>query len=221
MSMVISVFFFNDTATTEIYTLSLHDALPISRFWLEDGKDAKVIFLDSEGFFIWEHRIWMDKKPTYITCVRESTDCLVCADGIHILNSADRPQFVGYWTIIDTRTYESKGKTYKNEKRLLRVTGDSIRILEDFKAKQKDLTGLAVAIKRLGERSSAAGNHFDKIRKVDIKKKLGKEAAPFEYKKILAPLSEEDILEMGLGRPVSGSDADLGDVDVSIAEDIL
>src|SRR2546428_5256428 len=27
----ISFFFFNDTATTEIYTLSLHDALPISR----------------------------------------------------------------------------------------------------------------------------------------------------------------------------------------------
>src|SRR2546429_993456 len=27
-------FFFNDTATTEIYTLSLHDALPISRLRL-------------------------------------------------------------------------------------------------------------------------------------------------------------------------------------------
>src|SRR3712207_7815807 len=27
--MMSSVFFFNDTATTEIYTLSLHDALPI------------------------------------------------------------------------------------------------------------------------------------------------------------------------------------------------
>src|SRR2546429_5841858 len=26
-------FFFNDTATTEIYTLSLHDALPISLLW--------------------------------------------------------------------------------------------------------------------------------------------------------------------------------------------
>src|ERR1043166_6927124 len=26
-----AVFFFNDTATTEIYTLSLHDALPISK----------------------------------------------------------------------------------------------------------------------------------------------------------------------------------------------
>src|SRR5215203_4562536 len=29
--MNLSLFFFNDTATTEIYTLSLHDALPISQ----------------------------------------------------------------------------------------------------------------------------------------------------------------------------------------------
>src|SRR2546422_7190033 len=29
-SKVLFFFFFNDTATTEIYTLSLHDALPIS-----------------------------------------------------------------------------------------------------------------------------------------------------------------------------------------------
>src|SRR3712207_8141321 len=32
--MVSSFFFFNDTATTEIYTLSLHDALPILFRWL-------------------------------------------------------------------------------------------------------------------------------------------------------------------------------------------
>src|SRR3712207_8897491 len=30
MCVVVILFFFNDTATTEIYTLSLHDALPIS-----------------------------------------------------------------------------------------------------------------------------------------------------------------------------------------------
>src|SRR3712207_7514037 len=33
-------FFFNDTATTEIYTLSLHDALPIS---LKEAMDAQGI----------------------------------------------------------------------------------------------------------------------------------------------------------------------------------
>src|SRR3712207_8565749 len=32
MSILVVFFFFNDTATTEIYTLSLHDALPISNF---------------------------------------------------------------------------------------------------------------------------------------------------------------------------------------------
>jgi len=34
LALIISFFFFNDTATTEIYTLSLHDALPISWRWL-------------------------------------------------------------------------------------------------------------------------------------------------------------------------------------------
>ena len=33
-------FFFNDTATTEIYTLSLHDALPIWGFFGEIGMDS-------------------------------------------------------------------------------------------------------------------------------------------------------------------------------------
>src|SRR3712207_9150956 len=41
------IFFFNDTATTEIYTLSLHDALPISTAALHaafgDGRSATSI----------------------------------------------------------------------------------------------------------------------------------------------------------------------------------
>src|SRR3712207_7471559 len=35
-------FFFNDTATTEIYTLSLHDALPIS-VEREHGRDRELL----------------------------------------------------------------------------------------------------------------------------------------------------------------------------------
>src|SRR5438067_3269607 len=31
-TLLLGLFFFNDTATTEIYTLSLHDALPIFRY---------------------------------------------------------------------------------------------------------------------------------------------------------------------------------------------
>src|SRR5574344_2890214 len=38
-------FFFNDTATTEIYTLSLHDALPISA--RDDYQGSLGVFLDA------------------------------------------------------------------------------------------------------------------------------------------------------------------------------
>src|SRR2546427_1558884 len=38
-TVIVSFFFFNDTATTEIYTLSLHDALPIFAQRLPAGLD--------------------------------------------------------------------------------------------------------------------------------------------------------------------------------------
>src|SRR5688572_33250120 len=47
--MCITIFFFNDTATTEIYTLSLHDALPISQSARaqvrRDSREAQRVFV--------------------------------------------------------------------------------------------------------------------------------------------------------------------------------
>src|SRR2546430_13721677 len=42
-------FFFNDTATTEIYTLSLHDALPILTLFSAAGGFAGVLFVIPSG----------------------------------------------------------------------------------------------------------------------------------------------------------------------------
>src|SRR5262252_11201796 len=42
-------FFFNDTATTEIYTLSLHDALPISQDHHERDDDGVYGLTDDGG----------------------------------------------------------------------------------------------------------------------------------------------------------------------------
>src|SRR3712207_7848814 len=39
--MYLCFFFFNDTATTEIYTLSLHDALPI---WFPKPSNSSLLF---------------------------------------------------------------------------------------------------------------------------------------------------------------------------------
>src|SRR3712207_8220779 len=56
-----SVFFFNDTATTEIYTLSLHDALPIllrRPRWPPSTSPS-------------EYRSWRPRRAqTWIPCVR-------------------------------------------------------------------------------------------------------------------------------------------------------
>src|SRR2546429_6748226 len=43
---VLFFFFFNDTATTEIYTLSLHDALPIS--FVADEQGTRLVAYNSD-----------------------------------------------------------------------------------------------------------------------------------------------------------------------------
>src|SRR2546426_1597576 len=68
-----SLFFFNDTATTEIYTLSLHDALPISMIGLARDIPAfrktvdAVIKGDPEAILLVEFRRVLfrsDRKST-------------------------------------------------------------------------------------------------------------------------------------------------------------
>src|SRR5258708_28913029 len=57
-------FFFNDTATTEIYTLSLHDALPIWVTCLGLSVDVSYAVSGSEDNTV---RLW---KPVTGECVR-------------------------------------------------------------------------------------------------------------------------------------------------------
>src|SRR2546422_431372 len=45
-------FFFNDTATTEIYTLSLHDALPIYYSYYYHNSYAMNQYLASRGYMV-------------------------------------------------------------------------------------------------------------------------------------------------------------------------
>src|SRR6266511_4728442 len=72
-------FFFNDTATTEIYTLSLHDALPISACWastssakfhenntVSSGRDRKSTRLNSSHVKISYAVFCLKKKKVHI-----------------------------------------------------------------------------------------------------------------------------------------------------------
>src|SRR5256885_11309317 len=56
-----SFFFFNDTATTEIYTLSLHDALPICiEVSLAEYKEVDLLVVFTEAEYI----VKLDRKST-------------------------------------------------------------------------------------------------------------------------------------------------------------
>src|SRR3712207_9207173 len=50
LNVFLVFFFFNDTATTEIYTLSLHDALPISSIMAKSVKAKMLLYAASPLF---------------------------------------------------------------------------------------------------------------------------------------------------------------------------
>src|SRR5437667_5913865 len=99
------VFFFNDTATTEIYTLSLHDALPtfafaqgapgeikgsgrsIAGLHLRDAlEDRKSTRLNSSHITI-SYAVFCLKKKSSIQQVPENLDSarrMVCVDDKHM-----------------------------------------------------------------------------------------------------------------------------------------
>src|SRR5260370_1991382 len=56
--MLLSFFFFNDTATTEIYTLSLHDALPIYSSGPMEPRPPTPHFTCYCPKTLWLHRRW-------------------------------------------------------------------------------------------------------------------------------------------------------------------
>src|SRR3712207_7930881 len=78
-----SFFFFNDTATTEIYTLSLHDALPISRA-LDDAHDQRLelrVVADGEErhrLIISDGRQEVNRRSEEHTSELQSRQYLVC-----------------------------------------------------------------------------------------------------------------------------------------------
>src|SRR5438105_12913281 len=89
-------FFFNDTATTEIYTLSLHDALPISR----RGSSTKTteVFESRQSYrncSVWPKRLGLDRSEE------------------HTLNSSH--EWISYAVFCLKKKKKKKNKRYKKQ----------------------------------------------------------------------------------------------------------
>src|SRR3712207_7118390 len=69
-------FFFNDTATTEIYTLSLHDALPISQ--LPSGSTLLTVTKSEREATLLDLVAWSSRRSEEHTSELQSRQYLVC-----------------------------------------------------------------------------------------------------------------------------------------------
>src|SRR2546425_10072374 len=85
VSLFSSLFFFNDTATTEIYTLSLHDALPICPRPIDIGEKAalakkliEVVSLLLGARILQSHVAVFDQRSEEHTSELQSLAYLVC-----------------------------------------------------------------------------------------------------------------------------------------------
>src|SRR6266508_3265434 len=88
-------FFFNDTATTEIYTLSLHDALPISRLWLRLMCWTMVSSRSSPPIRMDSHRTMPDMDITATSVVPPPILTMVLAPGLDTGRPAPRAAATG------------------------------------------------------------------------------------------------------------------------------
>ena len=84
-----SLFFFNDTATTEIYTLSLHDALPILQAFPNGGHGAAVA-----------SRLLAMRRPDQFVCLDSANRARLCGDFGITQNGMD---YARYWEEIIER----------------------------------------------------------------------------------------------------------------------
>lgn len=173
----------------------------VPRFWLKPLEEAEIVFVDDIGFYVKIHQLQIDGNwGNFITCIKDFAPCPVC-------NTGKKPTQTCHYTVIDTRQLTLKnGTTVKNRKVLYPAKGVAINMIADLKAKYTSLTGLVFKIKRYTETSPNCGDYFDLLSKkrVDLTK-FGTDAnVPFDYRKILAPPTDEELKLYGFGNSIVG-----------------
>src|SRR5688572_33381801 len=99
--LLIYFFFFNDTATTEIYTLSLHDALPI---FLEEILSFRMqgVEFDNGDMYVDGHKAASDVRDEFVSVTEKLMDelaqCYNVLPQLDINNTIDhRPEGDEKW----------------------------------------------------------------------------------------------------------------------------
>lgn len=182
----------------------------------EEGKDneARLVFLDGAGFWVHEHNLKLEGKwGNFFTCTKDFQPCDICNQ----MN--DKSIFTCYFTVIDTRKFVKKdGTISKFRKVLFPAKGAAIDVLEGIKKQHGDLRGLVIDVKRTSDRDPNCGRDFSvvlkdgKVARLNPASKFeGDLSVPYDYMKVLAPPTAEELQAAGVSATtVVGSEEDVG-----------
>src|ERR1035438_7563600 len=135
-------FFFNDTATTEIYTLSLHDALPICRRTFVDARPGKLSGGHRRGHGTGRAHFRSEENTSEIPSLRQ----LVCRLFFLMIRRPPRSTLFPYTTLF--RSVEERSS--------MRDLGNFLVVIGGVTA----LAGLILDRKRTRLKSRHLGNSY-------------------------------------------------------------
>jgi len=196
-------------------------------FWLKPNTSGDIIFIDDDGFWCEVHIIKHGNQFIKATCSAGIRACPLC------LIDKKRPAGIVFFTVLDLRPYEKKdGTQVKYTKVLLPARRTLAKQIFEFKEKYGSLKGLRFTLKRYTENDASCGiivgeahRHPDgRLKRYDLSK-LGKDfVMPFDYEKVLAPLTEEELRAYGIFLPATLGDTpleeDLEGTEVSVDEEV-
>lgn len=184
------------------------------RFWLPVGESATLTFLDSAGFYFYEHQVKKDGHwRNWYTCVRDfEPECPLCDAG-------HQSSYVTAYTVIDHREYVSQkdGKRYGNIKKLFVAKRNVNKKLvrrrdEDLDG---DLTFAVLKFTRDTRDDPSTGSD------IVVRKKLTREEvlrfkpaemseaewlAPINYIEVFKPLTVDQLRRISRGAAPAGTE---------------
>ena len=197
------------------------------RLWLPPDSSIHFTFLDSIGWFIREHNLYIGGSYLHWeTCLSDFDNCPLCDAGM-------QPAYVVAFTGIDHSEYTLKkgpnaGQVVKNTKRLavFKSTARN-KVLKKKEQREGDLVGCTFEISRFGAKDNSTGSDLEFVKRCTTEELkafapamlFGKTGTmepvdpnewikPFNYEEVFNPKSAEDLLVIIGGAPPVGSEAD-------------
>ncbi len=190
------------------------------RFWMPEGEDRTITFLDGgiddEGMLdilmYYEHNIRVNGNWEQFVCTAEADQTQPCP----ICEKGDKPSLVGVMTIIDHSEHKVKngpnaGKVIKNTRKLFVAKRNTIMQLTKLAAKRGGLTGCTFDVSRVGENSASVGSQFDFQHKFSNRQEImdkfdlkEEDVMPANYAEEIRYRSPEELIELGVGKAQTG-----------------